>query len=238
MIETPRLLLRDFVEDDLEALAVLMANADFMRFSSGTLSHEETERFLFDRVVAPARAGLPSQFAMIVRAENRLVGYCGFFRQVVDEVNEIEIGYRLDPTYWNRGLATEAARAVRDYAFEKLKLERVISLIHPDNRASRRVAEKNAMKLEKETNFRGFPTLVFACVPRDLIAGDGEAKRAIIFNSISSPGHPLHSRSKQLRSILASVPPQEFFGQRLIGFCAAAVRVVLEDTFPKARRFA
>ena len=170
-IETRRLVLRDFVEADLDALAVLMANADFMRFSSGAFSREETERFLFDRVIVPARAGLPSLFAVIVRVEKRLIGYCGFFRQVVDEVNEIEIGYRLDPVYWNRGLATEAAQAVRDYAFEKLKLKRVISLIHPDNHASRRVAEKNAMTLEKETNFRGVPTLVFACAPRDFARG-------------------------------------------------------------------
>ena len=83
-------------------------------------------------------------------------------------MNEIEIGYRLHPDYWNRGLATEAARAVRDYAFEVMKLERVISLIHPDNRASRRVTEKNGMTLEKETTFRGFPTLVFTCGRRNL----------------------------------------------------------------------
>jgi RimJ/RimL family protein N-acetyltransferase len=75
---------------------------------------------------------------------------------------EVEIGYRLDPAYWNRGLITEAARAVRDHAFEDLKLPRVISLIHPENIPSRRVAEKNGMKIEKEITFRGFPTLVFA----------------------------------------------------------------------------
>jgi RimJ/RimL family protein N-acetyltransferase len=63
-------------------------------------------------------------------------------------------------------LATEAAHAVRDYAFEVLKLERVISLIHPENDASRRVAEKNGMMLEKRTTFRGFPTLVFAAARR------------------------------------------------------------------------
>lgn len=162
LIETPRLLLRHFVEEDLEALAILMANPDFMRFSSGVFSRAETARFLFDRVIAPARAGLPSQFALMEREENRLIGYCGFFRQVVDDANEIEIGYRLDPAYWNRGLATEAARAVRDYAFEKLKLRRVISLIHPENHASRRVTEKNGMTLEKTTVFKGFPAQVFA----------------------------------------------------------------------------
>ena len=165
LIETPRLLLRHFVAEDLDALAALMANADFMRFSSGVFTREETASFFFDRVIAPARAGLPSQFALILREEKRLIGYCGFFRQVVDDVDEIEIGYRLHPDYWNRGLATEAARAVRDYAFEVLKLERVISLIHPENHASRRVTEKNGMTLEKTTTFRGFPTLVFA-IPR------------------------------------------------------------------------
>lgn len=163
IIETPRLILRHFAEDDLDALAALMMNAGFMRFSSGVLTREQTANFLFDRVIAPAREGLPSQFALILREEGQMIGYCGFFRQVVDDVNEIEIGYRLHPDYWNRGLATEAARAVRDYAFAVLGLERVISLIHPDNHASRRVTEKNGMTLEKKTVFRGFPTLVFAC---------------------------------------------------------------------------
>jgi RimJ/RimL family protein N-acetyltransferase len=91
-----------------------------------------------------------------------LGGYCGFFHQQVDRTDEIEIGYRLYPDYWNRGLATEAAQAARDHAFRDLQLARVISLIHPDNIASRRVAEKNGMIFEKETTFRGFPTLVFA----------------------------------------------------------------------------
>ena len=139
-----------------------MANPDFMRFSSGVYSPEEAKRFLFDRIIASADAGRPTQFAVIAREENRLIGYCGFFQQVVDGREEIEIGYRLHPDFWNRGLATEAAQAVRDYAFNVLKLKRVISLIHPDNLASGRVAEKTGMSLEKETIFRGFPTLVFS----------------------------------------------------------------------------
>ena len=167
IIETPRLLLRNFVETDLDEMAALMANPDFMRFSTGVFTREKTAIFLFDRVIAPAKAGRPSLYAVILRENEVLIGYCGFLRQIVDEVEEIEIGYRLHPDYWNRGLATEAARAVRDYGFSVLKLERVISLIHPDNHASRRVTEKNGMTLEKETTFRGFPTLVFACSPGD-----------------------------------------------------------------------
>jgi RimJ/RimL family protein N-acetyltransferase len=69
-------------------------------------------------------------------------------------------------------LATEAARAVRDYAFDILKLERVISLIHPENHASRRVAEKNGMMLEKVTQFRGLPAQVFSLRPGEFLTTD------------------------------------------------------------------
>jgi ribosomal-protein-alanine N-acetyltransferase len=161
ILETSRLTLRPFREEDINRLAGLMANADFMRFSLGPYSHGQTAEFL-EKLLGCERDGLPSQFAMILGDTNQLIGYCGFFHQHVDGVNEVEIAYRLDPDFWNQGLTTEAARAVRDHAFRELNLPRVISLIHPDNVPSRRVAEKNGMILEKETIFRGFPMQVFA----------------------------------------------------------------------------
>jgi ribosomal-protein-alanine N-acetyltransferase len=98
-----------------------------------------------------------------------LLSVCGFHHH--PEVRgEVEIGYRLHPDYWNRGLVSEAARAVRDHAFADLKLPRVISLIHPENIPSRRVAEKNGMKIEKEITFRGFPTLVYAITCEERLA--------------------------------------------------------------------
>lgn len=160
MLHTPRLQLRNFTAGDLDRMANLMSDAQFMRFSLGPYSREQTKTLL-EKILAGYREHVPSQFAVILRAENKLIGYCGFFRQTVDDVEEIEIGYRLDSKYWRQGLATEAARAVRDHAFNDLELDHVISLIHPDNIASRRVAEKNGMTVEKETIFRGFPTIVF-----------------------------------------------------------------------------
>ena len=161
ILETPRLILRPFAADDLDRMAELMANKDFMGFSMGPMTQEQTKSFL-DKVIGWDRDSLPSQFAMMVRSSDTLAGYCGFFHQEVDGKMEIEIGYRLQRDFWNRGLATEAARMVRDHGFRDLKLERVISLIHPENQASRRVAEKNGMVLQRETTFTGFPTFVFA----------------------------------------------------------------------------
>jgi ribosomal-protein-alanine N-acetyltransferase len=160
-LQTTRLVLRPFREEDIDLLAKLMVNPDFMRFSLGPYTREQTQTVL-DKLLKWNRAGLPSQFAVTIRADDTLIGYCGFFHQHVDGKDEIEIGYRLHPDYWNQGLATEAAITVRDHAFGDLKLSRVISLIHPDNAASRRVAEKIGMHFERKTVFKGFPTQVFA----------------------------------------------------------------------------
>jgi len=124
--------------------------------------HARTDAWVSRKVLTWDREGLPSQFAIEIESEGTLLGYCGFFHQDVDGTSEIEIGYRLHPDYWNKGLATEAATAVRDHAFRDLKLSRVISLIHPENIASRRVAEKIGMTLEKHTTFRGLPANVFS----------------------------------------------------------------------------
>lgn len=160
-LQTPRLILRSFREDDVDAMAELFANPDFMRFSLGIYTERKKTLDFIEKVMGWDRAGIPSAFAVTLRGENAIVGYCGFHHHP-EVPGEVEIGYRLNPDYWNRGLITEAARAVRDHAFADLKLPRVISLVHPENIPSRRVAEKNGMKVENEITFRGFPTLVYA----------------------------------------------------------------------------
>jgi RimJ/RimL family protein N-acetyltransferase len=160
-LQTPRLILRSFREEDVDAMAQLFANPNFMRFSLGAFTERKETVDFIDKVMGWDRANMPSQFAVTLRDELPVLGYCGFHHHP-EVPGEIEIGYRLHPDCWNRGFISEAARAVRDHAFTDLKLPRVISLIHPENIPSRRVAEKNGMKVEREITFRGFPTLVYA----------------------------------------------------------------------------
>jgi RimJ/RimL family protein N-acetyltransferase len=168
VLETARLSLRPFREGDIDRLAELMANPDFMRFSLGPYTREQTQGVL-DKFLSWEKAGLPWPFAVVRRENTEVLGYCGFLHHP-EVPEEVEIGYRLHPDYWDRGLITEAARAVRDHAFRDWKLSRVISLIHPENIPSRRVAEKNGMKVKKEITFRGFPTLVFAITREEWLA--------------------------------------------------------------------
>ncbi len=169
ILETDRLTLRPFREDDVDLMAELFANPDFMRFSLGVFTKREQTVAFIEKIMRWDREGIPSQFAVIFKGGIRktgcngtLLGYCGFFHHLEHGIEDVEIGYRLHPAYWNRGLITEAALAVRDHGFRDLKLDRVISLVHPENVPSRRVAEKNGMTVEKEIIFRGFPTLVYA----------------------------------------------------------------------------
>jgi RimJ/RimL family protein N-acetyltransferase len=141
-LDTERLVLRSFREEDVDAMAQLFANPDFMRFSLGVFTERKKTVDFIEKVMGWDRASMPSQFAVVSRGEHAVIGYCGFHHHP-EVPGEVEIGYRLHPDYWNRGLITEAARAVRDHAFADLKLPRVISLIHPENIPSRRVAEKN-----------------------------------------------------------------------------------------------
>jgi RimJ/RimL family protein N-acetyltransferase len=168
VLETARLTLRPFREEDIDRLAALMANPDFMRFSLGPYTQERTQGIL-DKFLSWEKAGLPSPFAVVLRENTDLLGYCGFLHHP-EVPEEVEIGYRLHPDHWNRGLITEATQAVRDHGFRDWKLSRVISLIHPENIPSRRVAEKNGMKAEKEITFRGFPTLVYAMTREQWLA--------------------------------------------------------------------
>ena len=168
-LETERLILRSFREKDVDVMARLFANPGFMRFSLGVFTERKQTAAFIEKVIGWDRAGIPSQFAVVPKAEDAVIGYCGFYHHP-ELPGEVEIGYRLHPDYWNRGLITEAARAVRDHAFADLKLPRVISLIHAENIPSRRVAEKNGMKVEREIMFRGFPTLVYAISREEWLA--------------------------------------------------------------------
>jgi RimJ/RimL family protein N-acetyltransferase len=99
---------------------------------------------------------------MVLKASGELIGDCGIIRQHVDDEYLYEIGYHLRRDHWKQGLATEAAIACRDWAFANLKVNRLISLIRPENLPSRRVAERNGMTIWKKVEWRGLRHYVYA----------------------------------------------------------------------------
>jgi RimJ/RimL family protein N-acetyltransferase len=94
-------------------------------------------------------------FSVILRSNGVLIGDCGLEHMEVEGGSATELGYDFRSDYWNQGLATEAASAVRDYAFDVLNLPSLISLIRVGNEASKRVSEKIGMRLVREITING-----------------------------------------------------------------------------------
>ena len=146
-MKTERLVLRPWRADDIEPLAAVFAEPAFWHFPFGRgLTREETETFL-ERQLEHWRVHGFGMWAAELRAERRLVGYVGlavptWLPQVLPSV---EVGWRLHPAVWGRGLATEGGRASLSHGFEVLGLERIISIFVPDNVASGRVMTKLGM---------------------------------------------------------------------------------------------
>jgi ribosomal-protein-alanine N-acetyltransferase len=149
VLETHRLVLREFQHEDLDALAAILCDRETMRYYPVSLDTPAVADWIQRNRTRYANDG-HGLWAMILKSTRELIGDCGLVRQSVDAVDEIEIGYHVRRDLWNQGYASEAARACRDYGFASLKVDRLISLIRPDNLASRRVAEKNGMTIWKE----------------------------------------------------------------------------------------
>jgi [ribosomal protein S5]-alanine N-acetyltransferase len=158
-LTTPRLLLREMTLDDAPALHAVLGDAETMRWYPRPYTLAEVEDAIARQIGRyPSGAGL---LAAELRESGELVGDCGLVWQDVDGITEPEIGYHFHRSSWNRGLATEAARAVMDYAFTALGCDHVISLIRPENVASRRVAEKNGLALDRTVLWRGYDHCVY-----------------------------------------------------------------------------
>lgn len=160
ILETPRLALREMSRADLDFIAEMLADPLVMRFYPQTYSREEAAGWIerqLDRYVKHG-SGL---WLALDRATGEPVGQVGLLRQTVDGVEEPEVGYLLHRPHWSRGLATEAAAAVRDWAFEVRKEPYVISLIRPENLPSQAVALRIGMQPERETIFHDLRHMVF-----------------------------------------------------------------------------
>jgi ribosomal-protein-alanine N-acetyltransferase len=153
VLETDRLSFRHLGLEDLDALAAIQGDPEVMHFfPSGARSREQTRLDLQRCMLLQAEHGF-SLWATIDRATGVFIGRCGLLPQALQDLKEVEIAYMIARSHWGRGLATEAAVAIRDHGFDALGIDRLVSIIHRDNLASRRVAEKAGLRRERMIQF-------------------------------------------------------------------------------------
>ncbi len=161
VLETPRLRLRRFEDSDLDDLAALLSDPEVMRFIGDGTPQDRTAawRMLAQMLGHWALRGY-GLFAVEERATGRFLGRVGLINP--EGWPGLEIGWTIVRDRWGEGFATEAAVAVRDHAFERLNIPRLISLIQPDNKASVQVAVKIGERPDRVIELIGKTAVVYA----------------------------------------------------------------------------
>lgn len=175
LIESERLVLRRITRDDYEFFARIHAIPEVGRYIGGPRS-SESSRVWIERNVALYESLNLGQLAVVRKSDSQLLGRCGLTELVVDanaapgtiprgwfdreqapasvELKLLpELSYTFDPASWGQGYATEAAQRVFDYARASLRWRRIVSVVHPDNVRSLRVAERCGLRRDGQLRF-------------------------------------------------------------------------------------
>ena len=146
ILETDRLLLKEYVEDDAESFFKLNTYPEVVRFvpAKPLLNVEQARQTLIDHPIADYRRYGFGRGACILKSTGEQIGFAGL--KYLDELSEVDVAYRLLPAHWGQGLATEVALASVRYGFVALGLKRIIGLVMPQNVVSVRVLEKIGLR--------------------------------------------------------------------------------------------
>ena len=161
-LTTARLVLRPFLPEDLEPYAALNADPEMMRYLGGPIDRAATWR-LMAMLLGHWHLRGYGMWALEERATGRFVGRAGLYNE--EGWPGIEVAWSVARDRWGRGYATEAGRAALGYAFDVVGAKHVISVMHPENAASIRVAEKLGLTFERTAAVRGAERSIYG-IPR------------------------------------------------------------------------
>jgi len=145
ILETDRLILRNYTPDDFDALYRVISDPETMAHYPKPYDEKGTHRWL-DWTLRNYREYGFGWWAVILRETGEFIGDCGITMQMIDGQPLPEIGYHIHKTYWRKGYGKEAARAVRDWGFEHTDYNALYSYMTTGNTASWKTAEAIGMK--------------------------------------------------------------------------------------------
>lgn len=155
MIETERLILRRWRDNDRPAFAAICADPEVMQWLGGVLTREQADERI-DRVEATFERVGYGRFLIERKADSRFLGWCGVMpchESVTPIAGQPEMGWRLIRDAWGEGYASEAARAALDDAFGRLGMAEVLAYTSPANLRSQAVMQRLGMAREAHRDF-------------------------------------------------------------------------------------
>ena len=157
--ETNRLTLREFKFEDAENLYNLNSDQEVIKYTGDKAFQSILEAKIFiQNYDAYSKYGY-GRWAVELKTTKQFIGWCGL--KYIPSLNETDIGFRLIKDFWEKGYATEAAKASLEFAFNVLKMEAIVGIAMKENIASIKVLEKIGMVFWKEFIFDEHPGLYF-----------------------------------------------------------------------------
>lgn len=149
-IETERLLIRPFTIEDIEPSYAMNLDSEVSKYTGdgGVVSKQEIERRIVENVFGDYEKYGFGRLAVELKGENKFIGFTGL--KYLEDMDEVDLGYRFMRKYWGKGIATESAIASVNFGFDNLDLKRMIAMVLPENTGSIRVLEKLNFEYEKD----------------------------------------------------------------------------------------
>jgi ribosomal-protein-alanine N-acetyltransferase len=171
---TARLVLRPFTEEDAEPLHRILGQEGVLRYfpNPEPPPRERVVRFVLAQLRHWEEHGF-GWWAVEPRSGEGLIGWNGL--QYLPKTHEVEIGFLLSRAYWGQGLAVEGGEVGLRYGFERLGLETIVALVHPENKASQRVIEKLGLSFVEQAEYFGMDVYRYV---RDALSYRGAASPA------------------------------------------------------------
>lgn len=149
ILQTPRLLLRQFTLTDAPLILALNSDPDIVKYvHEPTLKTEDEARNILNDIILPQYENKLGRWAIHTKDSMEFIGWCGL--KYRPDLDEIDLGYRLVKQAWGKGYATEAAQYCLDYGFHPLLLTKITARAHVENIASGKVLEKIGMEFISE----------------------------------------------------------------------------------------
>jgi RimJ/RimL family protein N-acetyltransferase len=160
-LTTPHLTLRPLQESDAPLLHAIHQQEGVLTYFPATNppSLAAVERYIAGQARHWQDHGYGT-WAITLGGEAAIIGWAGL--QFLEELDETEIGYLLAPAQWGKGYATEAAQAALRFGFEQANLDHLVALVHPQNHASQRVAEKCGLRYQETIHIWNFDLMRFS----------------------------------------------------------------------------
>lgn len=159
IISTQRLNLRNLTPADAESFYLLNADPEVIRYTGdNAFTDIEAAREFLEGYDHYEKYGF-GRWAVIRKEDNEFLGWCGL--KYTHETDEYDIGFRFFRKYWNKGYATEAAKACLDHGLHDLKIKTIIGRAMKANTASTKVLEKIGMTYSEPMDFHGGEGVIY-----------------------------------------------------------------------------